>query len=178
MFFGPSKENLASAKIIDFYTKNIVGDMLVSLMKSDSELIKKLFHSNKLNLKNWTTSAQLAAITFIYTTLSNSDLKGKQKIMEVVAETIKTQSEFSLNELMDCYSYINLQTLEVISDKSTNVGDRQEKYVLLIFGEMIVSRINGTSRRNYKQLLSDPTNVVEMITLAKKVVPSFSGYFK
>ena len=178
MFFGPSKENLASAKIIDFHTKNIVGDMLVALMKSDRMLLEKLFLSGKLNLKSWTTSTQLAAITFIYTTLSNSDLKGKQKIMEVVAETIKTQSEFSLNELMDCYSYINLQTLEVISDKSANVGDRQEKYVLLIFGEMIVSRINGTSRRDYKQLLIDPTNVVEMITLANKVVPTFSGYFK
>ena len=178
MFFGPSKENLAAAKIIDFYTKNIVGDMLVALMKSDRILLDKLFRNGKLDLKSWTTSAQLAAITFVFTTLSNSDLKGKQKIMEVVAETIKTQSEFSLNELMDCYSYINLQTLEVISDKSTNVGDRQEKYVLLIFGEMIVSRINGTSRRNYKQLLSDPTNVVEMITLANKVVPTFSGYFK
>ena len=178
MFFGPSKENLASAKVIDFYTKNIVGDMLVSLMKSDSELLKKLFPNNKLNLQNWTTSAQLAAITFIFTSLSNSDLKGKQKIMEIVAETIKNQSEFSLNELMDCYSYINMQTLEVISDKSTNVGDRQEKYVLLIFGELIVSRINGTTRRNFKQLLSDPKNVVEMITLAKNVVLIFNGYFK
>lgn len=178
MFFGPSKENLNSAKVIDFYTKNIVGDMLVSLMKSDSELLKKLFPNNKLNLPNWTSSAQLAAITFIFTSLSNSDLKGKQKIMEIVAETVKTQSEFSLNELMDCYSYINLQTLEVISDKSKNIGDRQEKYILLIFGEMIVSRINGTNRRNLKQLLNDPTNVVEKITLAQKVVPIFSEYFK
>jgi hypothetical protein len=178
MFFGPSKDNLASAKAIDFYTKNIVGDMLISLMKSDSELLKKLFPKNQLDLKSWTTTAQLAAVTFIFTSLSNSDIRGKQKIMEVVAETIKTQSEFSLNELMDCYSYINLQTLEVISDKSTNVGDRQEKYVLLIFGELIVSRINGTTRRNFKQLLSDPTNVVEMITLAKNVVPTFSEYFK
>lgn len=178
MFFGPSKENTTSAKAIDFYTKNIVGDMLVSLTKSDSELLKKLFPNNKLNLQSWTTSAQLAAITFIFTSLSNSDLKGKQKIMEIVAETIKNQSDFSLNDLMDCYSYINLQTLEIISDKSTNVGDRQEKYVLLIFGELMVSKINGTNRRNFKQLLSDPTNVVEMITLAKKVVPTFSGYFK
>jgi hypothetical protein len=178
MFFGPSKENLAAAKIIDFYTKNIVGDKLVALMKSDRILLDKLFHSDKLNLKSWTTSAQLAAITFIYTSLSNSDLKGKQKIMEIVAETIKTQSEFSLNELMDCYSYINLQTLEVISDKSSNTSDRQEKYVLLIFGELIVSRINGTTRRNFKQLQSDSTNVVEMIMLANNIVPTFSGYFK
>jgi hypothetical protein len=178
MFFGPSKENLESAKVIDFYTKNIVGDLLISIMKSDRALLDKLFLSGNLNLKTWTTSAQLAAITFIFTTLSNSDLRGKQKLMELVAETINTNSEFTLKELMDCYSYINLQTLEIISDKSNNVNDRQEKYVLLVFGEMIVSRINGTTRRDFKQLLTDPTNVAEKINLAQQIVPRFSGYFK
>jgi hypothetical protein len=75
MFFAPSKDNLASAKAIDFYTKNIVGDMLISLMKSDSELLKKLFPKNQLDLKSWTTTAQLAAVAFIFTSLSNSDIR-------------------------------------------------------------------------------------------------------
>lgn len=176
MFFGPSKDNIKAAEIIDFYSKNVVGDILIMLTKNDPELIKSISQSKKLSLPSWTKFAQLAAITCIYTTLSNSNIKGKNKLMEILTNTINTQSDFSLSDLMDSYSYFNQQALTLISKNGPE--DRTEKQLLMIFGEIVLSGIEERQKRSINEIMETGTQIKEIFTIGNNVTSPFLNYFK
>lgn len=174
MFFGPSKDNQKAASIIDFYTKNVVGDVLVEMVKNDSEIIKSI--SNNLSLPTWTKAAQLAAVSYIYTSLSNSKLRGKEKLMEIMADNIKSQSNFSLAEMMNTYTYFNQQMISLLEKNGPQ--DRTEKQILMIFGEIVISNINGKRSRTIDEIMEQGTQIKELFTIGNKVITPFMGYFR
>lgn len=176
MFFGPSKDNIKAAQIIDFYTKNILGGKLIDLSKIEPEIFKSISISGKLNLETWTKSAQLAAVAYIYTSLSNSNIRGKQKLMEIMANTINTESSFTLAEMMDAYSFFNQQMMALISKNGPE--ERTEKQILMIFGEMILSKINQTKRRTIDEIMEDGLLIKEIFTIGRYAISPFMGYFK
>jgi Fe-S cluster biosynthesis and repair protein YggX len=176
MFFGPSKDNIKAAEILDFYTKNILGDMLIDLSKREPEIFKSISSSGKLNLSTWTKSAQITAVTYIYTSLSNSNIRGKQKLMEIMANTINNKSSFTLAEMMDSYSFFNQQMLSLISKNGPE--ERTEKQTLMILGEMTLSQINQTKRRTIDEIMNDGLLIKEIFIIGRYTISPFMAYFK
>jgi hypothetical protein len=176
MFFGPSKNNIKAAEVIDFYTKNIVGDILVDIWKNDKSVLDRLFLNGELDLKRWTNSAQLAVVVCIYSMLSNSNIKGKAKLMEVVANEVRHKSEFGLVQFTDAFSYFCSQVISLTSLKKSS--DFNSKVMIILVGELVVSSIKNKNPRTLDVILEPCENIHDLFFIGNKcMVTPFLEYF-
>jgi hypothetical protein len=176
MFFGPSKANQQAAEIIDFYIKNIVGDLLLPIVKNEKEILNSLFTKGELDLQTWTNAAQLAATVYVFTSLSNSEVRGKKKLMELVVAEVKLKTSFGLIEFMDAYSHFCKQMLLLIESKHSE--DRTEKLIFVLLGDIVAKKTKKLPLRNLDEILEKNDHISELFTIGRHVITPFMGYFR
>lgn len=117
MFFGPSKVNLEAADNACFLTKNFCGNSLEKLIKTNPQRLQFFFSPQPFSLQKWNDATQACCLTWLFRGLSQSNIRGKQQVMDRFANAVKSAEPKIFLKMLNCFSYTNEQFIYFISER-------------------------------------------------------------
>lgn len=178
MFFGPSKVNLDAADAVCFLTKNLCGDSLEKLVKTNPRWVQYFFGEQPFDLKKWTDTTQACCLTWLFRGLSQSNIRGKEKVMERFAEAVKISAPQIFPKMLNCFSYTNEQFINFISVREREM---HVQYGMNIFlsAEWVKSELSGKPIKTADQIDSyREEELLMMKGLAESLLSPLFNYWK
>lgn len=178
MFFGPSKVNLNAADVACLLTKNLCGDSLEKLVKTNPHWLQFFFGSQPFSLQKWNDTTQACCLTWLFRSLSQSNIRGKQQVMDRFANAVKSEESKVFTKMLNCFSYTNEQFINFISERER---ETHVQYGMNIFlsAEWIKSELSGSPIKTADQIaIYREEELAMMKGLTETLISPLFNYWK
>ena len=178
MFFGPAKVNLEAADNACFLTKNFCGNSLERLLKTNPQWLQYFFSPQPFSLQKWNDTTQACCLTWLFRGLSQSNIRGKQQVMDRFANAVKSAEPKIFLKMLNCFSYTNEQFINFISERERETHVQYGMNILLS-AEWVKSELSLKTIKTADKIgVYTEEEIVMMKGLTEALLSPFFNYWK
>lgn len=177
MFFGPSNQLVKRAGYIDVNSRAYITAATEEIQNNHPFIFEYLFEDRPVNLHKFWLVAESACVSYMAFLLFMSNVRGKNKLMEIVDTNVNKMASEKKSLCIECSSYINGAIEQTKNMPATELG--RMLMLMMFYGEWIRSKIQSTNvTRSAPVLHAMGTDVTKLyMDIGKICLANTSGYW-
>jgi hypothetical protein len=168
MFFGPSNQLVKRAGNIDTNSITYISEATDKIQLNQQLIFDYLFEDQPVDLHKFWLIAESACVSYITFLLFISNVRGKNKLMEIVDMSVSKMPQNKKALAIECSSYINTAIEQTMNMPSTELG--RMLMLMMFYGEWIRSKIQ-------KNTVTRSAPVLHAMEIGKICLANSSDYW-